>query len=110
MNCRAAQKFALLVLFLLSSACFASAQDKATADENFTLNITEERTTETNYERSTAVAVGDKETNLTVRVGTTVSARTINITLRGVNANGRFRASLEKITRIIQDSRLKIQD
>ena len=112
MNCRAAQKFGFLVLFLLSFAVFASAQDKnrATANEDFTLNITEERTTETNYQRSTDVEAGGAESGLTVRVGTMVSAQTIDITLRGITGNGRFRASLEKITRRIQDSGFKIQD
>jgi hypothetical protein len=115
MNCRTARNFGFLVLFLLSFAVFtASAQDKnqTSADEDFTLNITEERAIENSYERSTAVEVGDKETNLTVRVGTSVSAQTINITLRGITGNGRFRASLEKIQKIqkIQNSRFKIQD
>jgi hypothetical protein len=120
MNCRTVQNFGFLVLFLLSCAVLtASAQDKnqTSADEDFTLNITEERAVETNYERSKAVAIGDAETSLSVRVGMSVSAQTINITLRGVTGNGRFRASLEKIQKIqnsrllkIQDSKFKIQD
>jgi len=112
MNCRTARIFGFLVLFLLSSAVLtASAQDKnqTSADEDFTLNITEERAVETSYERSTAVAVGDAETNLTVRVGTSVSAQTINITLRGITGNGRFRASLEKITRVIIESQNRLR-
>ena len=109
MNCRAAQKLAFLVLFILSTACFASAQDDNQLDETINLNITQERVTETNYERSTEVKIGDAETKVSVRVGASVSAQTITINLRGITGNGRFRASLEKITQRIQNSK-RIQD
>ena len=110
MNCRAAQKFAFLVLFLLASAYLASAQDKNRVDEDISLNITEARVTETNYERSTKVEAAGAQTGVSVRVGASVSAQTITITLRGITGSGRFRASLEKINKRIQDSRFKIQD
>jgi hypothetical protein len=109
MNHRAAQKFALLVSFILSLACFASAQDKnaAATDENIDLNITEERLTETNYERSTQISAANSANSVSVRVGASVRAETITVTLRGITANGRFRASLEKITRLLEQ---RIQD
>jgi hypothetical protein len=104
------QKFLIQALFILAFSCLTYGQDnpspptQTTADENFTLNITEERTTETNYERSKAVEVKDnnKETGLFVRVGATVFAKRIDITLRGITGNGRFRASLETIQRLLE--------
>ena len=101
MNCRTA----LFVLLFLALACFANAQDKSEADEDFTLNITEERSTETNYERSTAVELGDAENNFSVRVGALVRAQTIDITLRGITGRVRFRASLEKLSRVFERGR-----
>jgi hypothetical protein len=103
MNCFTAQRFGLFVLFFLAFACAADAQDKTRADENFTLNINEERITESNYERSTQVETGDDKTGVTVRVGVSVRAQNITLTLRGITGNVRFRASLEKIRSRIQD-------
>ncbi|MET0751755.1 MAG: hypothetical protein ABWZ66_00145 [Pyrinomonadaceae bacterium] len=103
MNGFTAQRFGLFVLFVLALACTADAQDKTQADENFALNITDERITETNYERSTEVEVGDDKTGVSVRVGASVSAQTITLTLRGITGNVRFRASLDKIRTRIQD-------
>lgn len=107
MNCRAAQKFAFLVLFLLSCAGFASAQNKnqTTTDENIDVRISEERLSETNFERSTSVEAADAGKNVSVRVGVGVSAERMTVTLRGITATGRFRASLEKITRVIERAR-----
>ncbi|MGC2238896.1 MAG: hypothetical protein WA584_22260 [Pyrinomonadaceae bacterium] len=103
MNGFTAQRFGLFVLFFLAFAFTADAQDKTQADENFTLNITDERITETNYERSTQVEAGDDKTGVTVRVGASVRAPNITLTLRGITGNVRFRASLEKIRAKIQD-------
>jgi outer membrane biogenesis lipoprotein LolB len=109
MNVFTARRLGFLVLLLLLLACFARAQDKArtTADDNYTLNITDERVVETNYERSTRVDVADDKIGVSVRVGAEVSAETITLTLRGITGNVRFRASLEKINRLIQNSRQK---
>lgn len=100
MNVFTAQRFSLFVLVFLALACAANAQE--TADEDFTLNITEERVTETNYERSTQVEVGDNKSGVSVRVGASVSAQTITLTLRGITGNVRFRASLEKVKQAIE--------
>lgn len=103
----ALQRSAFVVLFFLSSFVAANAQNQTrmTADENFTLNIDEERVTETNYERSTRVEVADGSKNLEVGVGAAVGAQKITITLRGITGNVRFRASLEKISRLIKRGR-----
>lgn len=102
MNGFTTRRFGLFALFFLALAAVANAQDKTTADENFTLNIKDERITETNFERSTAVEVGDNTNGVSVRVGVSVGAENITLTLRGITGNVRFRASLEKITRLIQ--------
>lgn len=110
MNRLTAQKWCFSVLFLLTLGLAASAQDnkpadknKTTTDENFTLNITESRVTETNYERSTEVEIGaSNDSAVEVRAGATVRAKNIVITLRGITGNVRFRASLEKIRRLLE--------
>lgn len=106
MNGSAARKFAFLVLFLLSTAVYASAQNQiSTTDEKIDVRITEERISETDFERSTSIEATDAGKNLSVRVGVGVRADTITLTLRGINATGRFRASLEKIARVIERAR-----
>lgn len=102
MNSFTARRFGLFALFFLALACAANAQDKTTADENFILNITGERVAETNFERSTAVEIGDGASGVEVRVGVSANAENITLTLRGITGNVRFRASLEKINRLIQ--------
>lgn len=114
----AAQTLFPLALFVFSLSLSAYGQDSSattaapqtTADENFTLNIKEERVTETNYERSTAVEVGDrnKAAGLLVRVGATVRAQRIDIILRGITGSGRFRASLETIRRLLDERGVKL--
>lgn len=112
MNRLTAQKAAFFTLFFLLLVISANAQEEktpakttgqVTADESFTLNISESRINETNYERSTDVRIGaNNQTGVEVQVGATVRARNITINLRGVTGNVRFRASLEKIRRLTQ--------
>lgn len=112
MNRLTAQRLCFSGLFLAALSLSANAQEtgaagknkSATADENFTLNITESRVSETNYERSTQVEVGgaQNERAVEVRVGAAVGAQNIVITLRGITGNVRFRASLEKIRRLLE--------
>lgn len=113
MNRFAAQKLCFLFLFFLTLTFSASGQQEnnparqnapTTADETFTLNITESRKIETNYERSTQVETGGGQNGAAVEVGVgaTVRAQNIVITLRGITGNVRFRASLEKIRRLLE--------
>ncbi|HVE57236.1 MAG TPA: hypothetical protein VNB22_10440 [Pyrinomonadaceae bacterium] len=112
MNRLTAQRLCFLFLFLLTLTFSANGQQEnnpvprntpETADESFTLNITESRTSETNYERSTQVETGGVQngTAVEVRVGAGVRAQNIVITLRGITGNVRFRATLEKIRRLL---------
>lgn len=96
------------IVFGLLSACSAAAQSDSTArtsaDENFRLNISESRVAETNYERSTSVelsAADRQNAAVFVRVGAAASAEKIEIVLRGVTGDVRFRASLEALRRRI---------
>jgi hypothetical protein len=73
-----------------------------TADEDFELNIGESRTTENDYRRSTNVEIN--RANVSVGVGAAVSARRIDLLLRGVTGRVRFRASLEAIHRRIEQA------
>ena len=103
MKYKAFQRSAFVVLFFLLLVLAANAQNQMTADEDFNLNITEERVTETNYERSTKVEIADGRKSLSVGVGAAVGAQRITLTLRGITGSVRFRASLEKISRLIED-------
>lgn len=84
----------------------APKNQKTNADENFELNIGESRVTETDYERSTRVSIGDEQdkSGLSVGVGAIVQAQRIDILLRGINGRVRFRASLDEIQKRIEQS------
>jgi hypothetical protein len=80
-----------------------STQTRTTADETFVLNITERRITESNYEASTAVEIARRDDGVSVRVGVGFVAEQINVLLRNVSGQVRFRASLEPILRRINE-------
>jgi hypothetical protein len=96
-------------LFLFALSAFAqTAPDKTvkpiaekppnqtSADENFQLNISQERITETNFARSTNVELSNSNRGgLRVEVGVGVRAESIDVVLRGIFGNVRFRGSLE---------------
>lgn len=82
----------------------ASAVEK---EENFRLDITEKRTTEENYQRSTEIRIDNNRLN--VGAGASVGARKINILLRGVKGEVTFRASLEPLRTRIEELRKKLQ-
>jgi len=113
MNRFTAQRLCFLFLFFLTLTFSANGQQEnnparqntpTTSDESFILNITESRTSETNYERSTQVEAGGLQNKaaVEVRVGAAVRAQNIVITLRGITGNVRFRSSLEKIRRLLE--------
>lgn len=91
--------------FGLISTCHLMGQiDSAardSADENFRLDITESRVVESNYERSTSVELpADRQkSGVFLRVGAVASGEKIEMLLRGVTGNVRFRASLDALRR-----------
>lgn len=92
------------IVFGLLFSCLAAGQTnsaaRTSADENFQFNISESRVTESNYERSTSVELSSADRQkaaVFVRVGATASAEKIEIVLRGVTGNVRFRASLDAL-------------
>ena len=68
--------------------------------EEFDLNIANERITEENFFRSTALDLDAG--NVTVHVGAAVSASRVDLTLRGVTGHVRFRASLGQLERLFR--------
>ena len=84
---------ALTLLF--SGSVSAQLSSQITADESFELNISSERITETNFERSTAVSIGTGQLN--VYAGAAASATRIDVSLIGITGSVRFKASLEPL-------------
>ena len=82
-----------LFLFAVDSA--PAQNDVTDIDEEFELNIAEERITETAFARSTQAELSAE--NVRLRVGVSVEAGSIEVTLRGVTGHVRFRASLERV-------------
>ena len=70
------------------------------ADETFELNIDERRFTKTDFEASTAVDT-DGARNVNVAVGVSLTASRIDVLLRNVRGNVRFRATLDRILEVI---------
>jgi hypothetical protein len=77
--------------------------NQATANEDFELNIVQERITETNFARSTSVELSNNNRGgLRVEVGVGVRAEQVDILLRGIYGRVRFRASLESLRQRIE--------
>lgn len=80
------------------SAVAAQSANRTNADETFELNITERRITEHDFAASTSVEAGEETARgLMLRVGVSVGADEINVLLRNVRGQVRFRASLERV-------------
>ena len=95
--------FAALLIFSVAVRAQDTGAKKdaaTTANEDYELKIGESRKTETDYVRSTAVAVN--QSNVSVGVGAEVRARQIDVLLRGVTGRVRFRASLESLRRRLE--------
>lgn len=76
----------------------AQTNNRTSADETFDLNITERRITERDFAASTSVEAGEETARgLSLRVGVAVGADEINVLLRNVRGQVRFRASLERV-------------
>ena len=111
--------FSLLFLFSISAFgqvkpnnSFLTTSDKLTADEDFELNITQKRITENDFSRSTQVELSDNNRGgLRLEVGVGVKAESIDVWLRGISGNVRFRASLEPLRRRLEEKQITtIQD
>jgi hypothetical protein len=76
----------------------ARTSSRTSADETFDLNITERRITEHDFAASTTVEVGEETASgLMLRVGVAVGAEEINLLLRNVRGQVRFRATLDRV-------------
>ena len=92
--------------FLLFGAAFllvcssAFAQIPEPIRKEFDLDIKNDRITETDFQRSTAVKLDLRE--LMLRIGAAVSAERIDVTLRNVTGHVKFVASLERLRPIVR--------
>ncbi|HYH87135.1 MAG TPA: hypothetical protein VEX60_16905 [Pyrinomonadaceae bacterium] len=114
---------ASVCLFILLTSVFVMAQTRpaetrprqavpperqmgTTANEDFDLNISERRITESDFRAETSVEVGDEGARgLNLRVGVAVRASEIDVLLRNVRGHVRFRASLEQVLRLLDSRR-----
>jgi hypothetical protein len=72
--------------------------NRTSADENFELNITERRITESDFAASTSVEVGEETARgLLLRVGVSLGADEISVLLRNVQGHVRFHGTLERV-------------
>jgi hypothetical protein len=65
--------------------------------ESFPLDITERRIVESDYKASTEVELSNKQESFSLRAGVAVRAKNINVLLRNVKGQVRFRATLEPV-------------
>lgn len=76
----------------------ADSTNRTSADENFELNITERRITESGFAASTSVEVGEETARgLLLRVGVSLGADEISVLLRNVQGHVRFHGTLERV-------------
>jgi hypothetical protein len=78
-----------------------SSRQRTDANETFELNIDERRFTKTNFEASTAVDTDGGERGVNVRIGVSLTAGRIDVLLRNVHGNVRFRGTLDRILEVI---------
>lgn len=101
---QARKKTALNAVPVTPPAIDATAQTNA--NENFELNISERRITEHDFHASTSVEAGEESAHgLNLRIGVSVGANDIDMFLRNVRGQVRFRASLDPLLRVIDARR-----
>ena len=100
---------ALLGLWLVTAALPAAAQGTpaptpgvpttaatpgTSSAETYDLSITEERIVEPRFTRAAAVGVGDETASVSLRIGVSVEANGVEATLRNVQGQVRFHATV----------------
>jgi hypothetical protein len=103
---RHARGMALGGLLLVAAAQSAFPQGRATpsddgahtgADEAFDLDIADRRIVERDFHAATDVEAGGREQGWNLRIGAAVTAREIDVRLRGIHGHVRFRGSLAQV-------------
>lgn len=79
----------------------AAVSSQANVDETFELNVDERRFTKTDFEASTDVDTGGDASGVNVRIGVSLTAGRIDVLLRNVHGNVRFRGTLDRILEVI---------
>jgi len=72
------------------------------ADETFVLDIDERRLVRENFEVGTEVGTTAGANHVNVRVGVSLNAGRIEVLLRNVQGNVRFRGTLDRILKVIE--------
>lgn len=86
----------------------ASATARTDADETFELNISERRITKQNFAASTSLEAGEESARgLRLRIGVSVGAEQIDVLLRNVRGQVRFRGTLERVLALINSRRAR---
>ena len=84
----------------------ANAPARTSADESSQLDIPERRITRDSYRAATSVEIGGETAGaVSLRVGAEVTATTIDVLLRGVTGQVRFKASLDPLLARINSHR-----
>ena len=77
---------------------------RTSADETFELNIDERHVTRENFTAATAVGTNE-DAALNVQIGVALAARRIDVQLRNVHGQVRFRGTLERIFELMNNRR-----
>lgn len=89
-----------------SQSAASDSEARTNADETFELNITERRITQRDFAASTSVEAGEESARgLNLRVGVAVGAESIDVLLRNVRGQVRFRATLDRVLERINSRR-----
>jgi hypothetical protein len=81
-----------------SQSAAPDSEARTNADETFELNITERRITRRDFEASTSVEAGEESARgLNLRIGVAVGADSIDVLLRNVRGQVRFRGTLDRV-------------
>jgi hypothetical protein len=78
---------------------------RAVIDEEFDLDVDDQRIRLGRLEAVTEVGIGGPESGFAVRIGAVVLAEQVDLRLRGVRGHVRFHASLERLRRTIRAHR-----
>ena len=80
-------------------------RDQTSVDETFDLNITERRITQDDFAASTRVGTEPGAEGINLQIGVGVSADRIDVLLRNVRGQVRFRGTLQRVLVAIESRR-----
>jgi hypothetical protein len=78
---------------------------RPSANEAFELNIDERRFSHENFSASTSVGTEEGSQGLNLQIGVALAAGRIDVLLRNVRGNVRFRGTLDRVLEILKNRR-----